>query len=235
MQDASKAAALTRNPTKADVAYSALRRAIVTSEIPGGVPLDEAELAETFELGRTPIREALKRLAVERFVLWLPRRPPIVAEMSVKDVKKLFEARAALEESVCRISTSRITDAQVEHLFELCTHLGNTLRSGEYYEAVETDYELHNRMAEGSDNTYLARSIATLNSGALRLWFQTFEQNPDPDAAEASHRRVIEAIASGDADESGRALREQMASALQRQLQLGTEPSPQRIHLTDVG
>lgn len=224
-----------RTPTKADAAYTVLRRAIVTGEIPGGVPLDEFELSEAYELGRTPTREALKRLAVERFVLWMPRRPPIVAEMSVQDVKKLFEARAALEESVCRITALRVTDAQIERLFGLCDQLGEALRAGDYYAAVETDYELHNQMAQGSANRYLANAIANLNSGALRLWFQTFEQNPDADSAEAAHRRIIEALATGDPDATSSALQFQMASALQRQLQLGTEPSPQRIHLTDVG
>lgn len=222
-------------PTKADAAYAALRRAIVTSEIPGGVPLDEAELSETYELGRTPTREALKRLAVERFVLWLPRRPPIVPEMSVQDVKKLFEARAALEQTVCRIAALRITDKQVDRLYALCGELGDALRSGEYYAAVEADYELHNQFAEGASNRYLANAIANLNSGALRLWFQTFEQNPDANSAEAAHRRIVDALATGDAEATGSAVEFQMASALQRQLQLGTEPSPQRIHLTDAG
>lgn len=224
-----------RAPTKADVAYDALRRAIVTSAIPGGVPLDEVELAEAFELSRTPVREALKRLAVERFVVWLPRRPPIVAEMSVQDVKQLFEARAALEETVCRITALRISDKQVEDLFALCGQLGDALRAGEFYEAVETDFELHNRIAQGSGNRYLVNSIANLNSGALRLWFQTFEQNPDPDAAENAHRRIIEGLASHDGETAGRASQAQMAAALQRQLQLGAPPVQERVRLTDAG
>lgn len=232
MEDVTKVSKGT--PTKADAAYSALRRAIVTCEIPAGVPLDEMELAETYELGRTPTREALKRLAVERFVLWLPRRPPIVAEMSVQDVKKLFEARAALEEAVCRIAAVRVTDRHIDRLHALCDDVGEALIAGDFYAAVEADYELHNQLAEGASNRYLANSIANLNSGALRLWFQTFEQNAAPESAMAAHRLVIDALATGDADATGAAVQSQMAVALQRQLQLGTDPTPQRIHLTDV-
>ena len=202
---------------------------------PRGVPLDEAELAEHFELGRTPIREALKRLAVERFVLWLPRRPPIVAEMSVQDVKKPLQARATLEDAVSRFTALRITDEQIEGLFALCDDLGEALQAGAYYEAVEIDFALHNAIAQGSDNRYLANAITNLNSGALRLWYQTFEQNADSAAAVAAHRRIVQGLATHDPDAASNAVQQQMASALQRQMQLGTAPSPSRIHLSDVG
>jgi len=235
MDDVSSHRVTSRPPTKADSAYSELRRAIVTGEIAGGVPLDEVELAEMFGLGRTPTREALKRLAVERFVLWLPRRSPIVAEMSVQDVKRLFEARAAMEDCVCQISATRITDAQVDRLNELCDGLGAALRSGDSYGAVEIDFELHNLIAEGSQNKYLAHTIATLNSGALRLWFQTFEQIPEPEDAVVAHKQIVDALARRDPEAASEATRRQMSRALQRQMQLGTEASPQKIHLSDAG
>ncbi|YCN58132.1 GntR family transcriptional regulator [Rhodococcus erythropolis] len=206
--------------TKADAAYSTLRKAIVSGEIRSGIPLDEARISDQYEIGRTPLREALKRLALEQFLIWHPRLPPVVRETSLKDLYRLQESRLILEESVIRLSARRITESQVQQLSRTADALRDALLSGAIYEAVELDYQLHNEIAQGADNAYLEDAVAQLNSGSLRLWHQNYSTIAATEDVADRHRTLVNALASRDVDAAAEAIRSHIDESLQNQLKL---------------
>lgn len=158
-------------PTKADTAYHALRRAIVTLEIEGGEPLDEATLSERFGVGRTPLREALKRLALEQLVVAPPHRTPYVRSFGLTDLQPLFETRLLLEVPVAGIAAERASDADLHALEANLAEIVQAVARNDVYETIELDYAFHSRLARATQNRFLAEAINQLNRGSLRLWY----------------------------------------------------------------
>ena len=103
----------------ADRAYEELRDRIVTLEIPPGAPIDEVMLGEELEMGRTPVREAIKRLALENLVTVFPRRGTFASEINITDLAHVADVRSQLEGHAAYRAAQRITDAQRDELDEL--------------------------------------------------------------------------------------------------------------------
>ena len=100
----------------ADKAYHEIRLLIVSLELAPGAVIDERELIERLEIGRTPIREALRRLAHERLVEVYPRRGMFVTGVDVRELARLSEVREVLEPEAARLAAERATDAEREQL-----------------------------------------------------------------------------------------------------------------------
>ena len=209
-----------RNPvTKTDQAYQALRRGIVVGDIPANSPLDEADLMGRFDTGRTPIREALKRLALEQFVVWPPRRTAYVREIGPYELNRLYESRLVLEEPVARLAAERITDAGLAELDEFCTQLEQAAEADQVYEAVEIDHALHMAIARGSDNRFLAEAVGNLNCGSLRIWYVAHKVIGLEDVPE-HHRDIVAALRTRDPERAAEATRRHIIVSHDRQLRL---------------
>src|SRR3954469_21260931 len=107
----------------ADRAYYAIRELIVTLELPPGAVVREPELTERLGIGRTPVREALRRLAQERLVEVFPRRGMFVTEVDARDLARLCEVRLALEPEAARLAAERATQADLAELRTLLAGL----------------------------------------------------------------------------------------------------------------
>src|SRR5512135_2592148 len=103
----------------ADRAYDAIRELIVTLELPPGAVVREPELTERLGVGRTPVREALRRLAQERLVEVYPRRGIFVTPVNIRDLASLSEVRAVLESHAARLAAERATAEERGELAEL--------------------------------------------------------------------------------------------------------------------
>lgn len=205
--------------TKADQAYRALRRGIVVGEIPANTPLDENDLIDRLGTGRTPVREALKRLAMEQFVLWPARRTPYVRDMSTHDLHRLYESRLLLEEPAARLAATRITDRQLERVQRFCDRLADAANRGDVYESIEADHALHMAITEGSDNRFLTEAVDRLNCGSLRLWYVAHERL-GLERVTADHQDIIDALRTRDPDRAASAVRQHIMISLNRQMKL---------------
>ncbi|MGH3327227.1 MAG: GntR family transcriptional regulator [Streptomycetales bacterium] len=107
----------------ADRAYDSLRSGILTGEFVFGSRLGEAELAETFGVSRTPVREALRRLSSEGLVEVLPNRGARVAQWSEQDLHEIYELRALLESYGAARAASRIEAGEIARLARLCDEM----------------------------------------------------------------------------------------------------------------
>src|SRR5438477_9149020 len=115
-----------RRELLADRAYAELRDRIVTLRIAPGAPIDEDLLGQELEMGRTPVREAIKRLALENLVTVFPRRGTFATEINITDLNHISDVRMVLEgHAACR-AAERITVSQRAELDALLEELGQS-------------------------------------------------------------------------------------------------------------
>src|SRR5947199_10665499 len=108
----------------ADRAYLSIRDLIVSLELPPSALIDERQLVETLGIGRTPVREALRRLAQEQLVEVFPRRGMFVTGVDVRDLARISEVRQALEPAAARLAAERATADERAELRALLTEIG---------------------------------------------------------------------------------------------------------------
>ncbi len=205
--------------TKTEKAYQSLRKAIVIGQIPPNGPLHEQDLMKRFGHGRTPIREALKRLTLERFVIWPARSTPYVKGVSPQDLQRLYEARLTLEVPIARMAARRITEPELKELDRLCHELEAAIAAGEVYKATEIDYEIHTGIARGSDNTVLAEAVGHLIRGCLHLWYNA-GKHFGVEATPLNHLSLVESLRARDAEASVEKVHQHILNSYRRQLKL---------------
>ena len=125
-----------------DKAYQLIRHKIITLELPPLSPIDEQALMEDLQLGRTPIREALQRLAAEGLVLLAPRRGMFVADIGITDLQKIFELRMMLEGFCARLAAQRATQEQLAEMAQVVQELAH-VAAGDRRALMAIDERFH--------------------------------------------------------------------------------------------
>jgi DNA-binding GntR family transcriptional regulator len=181
-----------------DIAYAGIRQRIVALELPPGSAVNEAALAAELGVGLAPVRSALRRLAWESFVVILPRRGTLVAELDAADLQEIFELRVELEGLAARLAAESAGDEQRESLVALVERTRGALASGDHHALIELDHELHAAIAEAAGNTLLAVNLDWLYGHVLRLWSVALDRVSALGASVAEHEDVVDAIVRGD-------------------------------------
>ena len=194
----------------ADRAYYAIRELIVTLELPPGAVVREPELTERLGIGRTPVREALRRLAQERLVEVFPRRGMFVTKVDVRDLARLCEVRVALEPEAARLAAERATQADLAELQGVLAELGGP-RKRDPRALIDLDERIHRAIYHASHNPYLAETLEEYYAHALRIWMVALART-DIGAAVGGHHAVLEAVVRGDGARAARLMREQVES-----------------------
>ena len=194
----------------ADRAYYAIRELIVTLELPPGAVVREPELTERLGIGRTPVREALRRLAQERLVEVFPRRGMFVTKVDVRDLARLCEVRVALEPEAARLAAERATQADLAELQGVLAELGGP-RKRDPRALIDLDERIHRAIYHASHNPYLAETLEKYYAHALRIWMVALART-DIGAAVGGHHAVLEAVVRGDGARAARLMREHVES-----------------------
>src|SRR5947209_10798259 len=139
----------------ADRAYRALRDRLVTLRIPPGAPIDEDAIGRELKMGRTPVREAIKRLALENLVTVFPRRGTFASEINITDLAQVSDVRAVLEGHAVVRAAERITEAQRQELDELLDELGESHGSDDVEALMALDARVHRFIYRSTGNPYL--------------------------------------------------------------------------------
>jgi DNA-binding GntR family transcriptional regulator len=182
--------------TLADQAYLELRHLIVTLELPPGAAITEPELTERLGIGRTPVREALRRLALERLVAVFPRRGMEVTTVDVRDLARLCEVRAVLEPEAARLAADRATKADLEQIGALREELGD-LRRRDDRGLIDLDERIHRTVYRATHNQLLEETLEWYYTHALRIWMLALGETDDLGSAVQEHADLLEAIARG--------------------------------------
>jgi DNA-binding GntR family transcriptional regulator len=196
----------------ADRAYVQLRDRIITLRIPPGAPIDEDRLGEAFEMGRTPVREAVKRLALENLVTVFPRRGTFASEINITDLTHISDVRTVLEAHAAALAAERITDAQRAELEELLVELSSSKGSDDGEALMALDARLHRFIHRCSGNPYLEETLGRYFNLSLRIWHLVIDRLPHLFARVHEHEDVLLAIADGDAARASDILIEHIAT-----------------------
>lgn len=191
----------------ADRAYYRIRELIVTLELPPGSLVSERDLMERLELGRTPVREALRALARECLVEVYPRRGMFVSSVDVRDLAGLSEVRLTLECRGARLAAERATDAdraQIELLLAELTRVGDEPSKRLL---IDLDQRIHRHIYDCTHNAFLAATLNEYYVLTLRIWFLALDRVAELGDAVHEHRELLQAIRNGDADRAETTMR----------------------------
>jgi DNA-binding GntR family transcriptional regulator len=184
-------------------AYRALERMIVILDLAPGATTTEGALIERLQLGRTPVREAIQRLAWEGLLEIRPRAGIAVAPLDPGDWLRVVEAREGVEVAMARAAARHATQEAAVQFSEAASAMQRAVVSGNVIAFMEADKGLDEAMALAADNPFAARIAAPLQTHSRRFWFRYKAETGLAVAAER-HVAVIRAILDGDADEAGR-------------------------------
>ena len=189
----------------ADKAYQAIRELIVSLELAPGAVIDEPELMERLGIGRTPVREGLRRLAHERLVEVYPRRGMFVTGVDVRELARLSEVRAVLEPEAARLAAERATELDRTAIAELLDELGAGGRDDR--ELMELDERIHGAVYRAAHNDLLEATLGQYYVLALRIWSMVLDRQEELEEAVDAHRTLLEAIRDGDGERAAETMR----------------------------
>lgn len=187
----------------AERAYHEIRALIVSLELPPGAVIDERDLMERLGIGRTPVREALRRLALERLVEVYPRRGMFVTGVDVRQLARLSEVRAVLEPEAARLAAERATAGDRAGLDALLEEL-----DARESELMALDERIHRAVYRAAHNDLLEATLEQYYALALRIWTLALEHTQDLEEAVEAHRELVEAIRDGDGDRAAQVMRD---------------------------
>jgi DNA-binding GntR family transcriptional regulator len=183
--------------------YEALRTEILSLKLAPGQPLDETTLAERFGLSRSPVREALIRLAGEALVVTLPNRSTIVAPIELAAFPKYVEALDVTQRVHARLAAQLRTDADLKLIARRQREFEATLNTRDHLAMSEANKNFHMAIAQAGKNPYLiAFYERLLDQGRrmLHMHFEFLERTPGSQMLTGEHDEMLAAIAARDAD-----------------------------------
>ena len=178
----------------AAVAYERLRRMIVELELPPGTALTEPALVERLGIGRTPVREALRRLADERLLVIFPRRGMVVGHLGLAEVQQLFEARLAIEGQNAELAAGRASPRDDGDLAGLNAAVHAAQDEGSFRAFLQADGQLHLAVARMARNLFLETATERILTLTAWLWHAQMARYGIGPRDYASHDAIVDAI-----------------------------------------
>ncbi|PVG83306.1 GntR family transcriptional regulator [Nocardioides gansuensis] len=199
-----------------DEAYDYLKRRILLCDLSPGEELREAALAESAGFGRTPVREALRRLVQEGFVEVRPRQGYRVSPITLASVHDVFELRLLLEPAAVEFATRRAPREAITALHDLA-HAHYVHGDQESYERFLVDNRnLHVRIAESTGNQRLAHMLGNLLEEMQRLFFLSLDARDSSIEQMHEHHELYDAMLAGDVEKARRIVVDQIEQSRQR-------------------
>jgi DNA-binding GntR family transcriptional regulator len=183
-------------------AYAVLRDRLVMLEIKPGEPINEDRLRTELGVGRTPIREALKRLEQERLVVAFPRRGTFATDVNISDLSHISEVRRTLEPLAAAAAAERATSEDRAALTELRSQLDTATPSGDNTELLRTDVGVHRAIYRCVHNPFLEDTLVSYDNLATRIWCVFLPRLSGMAGHVDEHGPLLTAIVEGDAEKA---------------------------------
>jgi DNA-binding GntR family transcriptional regulator len=179
-------------------AYRQIEEMIATLQLQPGEVLSETALARRLGIGRTPVREALQRLASEGMVVVLPRRGILVSEINLTRQLRLLEVRRELERLIARSAAKRATREEREAFAELAAALEAAAEQDDDLSFMRLDRQFNAMTVAASRNEFAAKSMRHMQGLSRRFWYLHYQEVLDLPRCARLHKQVASAIAAGD-------------------------------------
>jgi DNA-binding GntR family transcriptional regulator len=180
--------------------YDTLRREIIDLKLAPGTPIDEAQLAERFSLSRTPIREALVRLAAENLITTLTNRATIVSQIDFLNLSSFFDALTLMYRVTTREAALNRSAADIEKIRKMQAEFARSVAARAPLDMIATNREFHVAIARAGGNKYFTDLFSRLldeGQRILRLYYSSFN-DALPRQYVTEHEDMIAAIEAGD-------------------------------------
>lgn len=191
--------------TMTDQAYAIIEEMIVTLQLDPGAVLSETTLSEDLGIGRTPIREALQRLAREGLVVILPRKGILVSEINPGKQLLLLEVRRVLERLLARTGAIRASVEERQRLHEIADGMDKAAKDNDDIEFIRLDVMMNDLVAQAAHNEYTNRAIDLMHGLSRRFWYSHYKDAADLPLIARLHANMARQIAAGDADKAAKA------------------------------
>lgn len=193
-----------------DIAYEKIKTKIITAQLMPGTVVVESELMKEFEMGRTPIREALNRLSWENQVRIIPRQCIMVSEQPRRDLESIFQVRYTLSGLEGELAASRRTEEDIQNLRKI---LEDFEAEPDAEKRVMLDRKFHQEIAQITRNSFLENEMNRMLDLSIRLLFLNREQLDSLDSNRVEeHRAIVDSIEKRDAKQTIRLLQEHVMS-----------------------
>jgi DNA-binding GntR family transcriptional regulator len=196
----------------ADRAYEEMRDMVVTLRLAPGAPIDEDLLGQSLGMGRTPVREAIKRLALENLVTVFPRRGTFASEINITDLAHISDVRIQLEGHAAHRAAQRITAAQVREIDGLLEQLAASKGSDDREQLMVLDARVHRFIYRCAANPFMEETLGRYFNLSLRIWHLVIDRLPHLFARVHEHDEMLRAIAAGEALRAREILAEHIAT-----------------------
>lgn len=188
-----------------DVIFDTLRDAIISGELKPGERLMEVQLAEKMGVSRTPVREAIRKLELEGWVLMTARKGASVSGLSMKDIMDVLEVRAALDGEAAFLAASRIKDDELKDLKTIEAQFAKNVEKGNFQDMIKKDVEFHEAIYRSSRNDKLMQLVSNLREQVHRFRIMYTKDFSTPGNLVKEHIEIFEAITSRDGQKAQKA------------------------------
>lgn len=188
-----------------DMVFDVLMNAIMQGQLSPGERLLEVQLADEMGVSRTPVREAIRRLELEGFVVMVPRKGAYVAGLSVDDVESVYEIRTALETLAVRLAAQRMEAEDYRQLDELAEQMKATWQERNVDQWVALDARFHELLYTFSRNERLVQMMSNIMEQLSRYRIISLANVEVRQNSLAEHQKVIEALKRRDSEQAAAA------------------------------
>jgi DNA-binding GntR family transcriptional regulator len=196
----------------ADRAYAAIRDQLVSLRLPPGSAMDEEAIAAELGMGRTPVREAIKRLALEDLVEIYPRRGTFAAEIHITDLAAIFEVRLPLEGDAAFLAAQRRSAAQALEVQALLDDVRRLAATPDAGELMALDGRVHRLVYACADNRFLEATLTRYLNLSLRIWHLALPRVPNLLDRMHEHADLLLAVRDRKPDEARAIVREHVST-----------------------
>jgi DNA-binding GntR family transcriptional regulator len=196
--------------SQSEAAYLRIRDRIVSLDMPPGSVVQEARLREELEIGRTPIREALQRLALENLVRSIPHRGTFVTDVNITDLARITEVRVVLEPHAAKLAAERLAASDrlaIQELLDFLEAGGAT----DQRELMRLDQRIHRQIYRAARNSFLESTLERYLNLSLRLWYLVLDHEVRLREAVAEHVELLRAVLAGDGSRAEDGMRRHVA------------------------
>ena len=178
--------------SKADEAYNIIKEKIVNLQLQPSADISEEKLIQELNISRTPIREALQKLAKDGFVIVYPRKGTIVADITLDLINSIYEIRILNEPHMSRIACMKIHDEWIQRMKAGFRSFGE--QDVDIAGYIRLDYELHTELTRHTNNIFLKNLFKVVNDHNHRIRIQTSRRNDVYGRSIQEHLEIIKAL-----------------------------------------
>ena len=200
------------NQSLSEQAYAAIKQRIITLRFGPGTYLNVAAIAELLGIGRTPVHQAVRRLAHEGMIEIMPRKGMIVKPVSLHDVMAIAEVRLVNEPYCVRLAAENAKRQDITALERILRRAGRAAEAGDTEAMMLADRDFHCAISGIAGNQILADILRNLHERSLRFWFISLHQSSHQQEVDREHASILRAIKDHDADAAEQAMRRHIES-----------------------